>query len=363
MKNPKGSGSVVKRKTKDGRVMYYPRWVVSGRYVYGHAHDDIDSANKERIEQNPNNVRGSLRRKREIPSLKTWAARCLDGAYGKSIADSTFATNETILNSHIEQSLIGSMRIDKIARVDCIEFIESRKGSGRTVRRIVAFISHLMNLAIDMEYRRDNPFKGLGRHMPPSNERQNRVLNLSEARRLLARTPERRIDAMIMFALLTGLRRGEICRLQWGHILDGGTQLDVPGTKNKTSRRRIPLNATARDILQSQPKRGIWIFTTEDGNMIDAHNVTRDFRLRKAELKLPGGMRFHDLRGTYASLALEQGADVRSLMQLTGHSKSQTLLEVYARSSQEQRIAIVNQLDRALCPKKKRAVNGGSKHA
>ncbi len=356
-RNPKGSGTVVQRNGK-----WHARWSIKGKHEYGVAHDDYNDADKERIEKNPLRVRGKLVKKREIPTFQSWAARCLDGSYGKKIADSTFATNETILNRWIEPSELGAMRLDRIARVDVIEWIETLGGSPRTVRRIVAFAARVMALATDADYRRDNPFKGVGSHLPEVEERDNRILDLDEAKKLLQLSPERRIDAMIMVALLTGLRRGEICRLQWGHICKGGTLLDVPGTKNKSSKRPIPLGERTRAILEAQPKRGIWIFATEDGNKLDAHNVTRDFRVRKAQLNLPEGTRFHDMRGTFATLLLEQGADVRSVMELTGHTKADTLLRMYARASTGRKAAIVTNLENSLAVQTK-AVNRGRKHA
>ena len=354
-RNPKGSGTVVQRDEK-----WYPRWTVQGSHVYGAGHDNFDDADRERIDKNPLKVRGKLVKKREIPSFHKWASKCLDGSYGDRIAASTHATNETILNRWIEKTELGSMRIDRISRLDIIEWIEILVGSPRTIRRIVAFAAKAMSLAVDAEYRRDSPFRSLGDYLPRVVERDNRILSLVEAKKLLALAPARRIDAMIMIALLTGLRRGEICGLQWGHIREGGTLLTVPGTKNASSKRVIPLAASAHSILTAQPKRGVWIFTTEDGNQMDAHNVSRDFRLRKEQLKLPAGTRFHDMRGTFATVLLEQGADVRSVMELTGHAKADTLLRMYARASQTGKTAMVKKLDLSL-GKKSKAVNRGRK--
>lgn len=342
----KGQGTVVEM---GGR--FYPRWTVAGKSVYGNPHDCWEDADAERINKRPGDG-VALKPKSEIPTIQQFAIEQLQGQYGRALAPSTYDTNETIRVKHIAGTTFGKIRIDKLSRLQVIDWVSTIEGSSAWVRRVVAAVSKLFSLAVDQQLRADNPFLRLGAYLPKVEERQNRVLSREEAAKLASLDPERRTDAIIQFALYTGLRRGEILRLQWGHI--EGQVLRVPGTKNKSSRRIISLSPATRTLLESQPRRSVFIFTTESGKPINPRNLTRDYKNRKEQLGIPDGARLHDMRGTMASLVLQEGVDLRTVMEITLDAKSSTLMELYARSNTGTKEAAAITLEKALKPKKSR---------
>jgi len=184
---------------------------------------------------------------------------------------------------------------------------------------------------------------------------------------------------LIVLALATGCRQGELLGLAWEDVdflkgivtvrhslaqTDEGFQLKEP--KTASSRRTIKLPEKAVEVLMAHKaaalKAGLLdapIFCTRDGNWLLKRNVLRALRavVRRANtppgkinkggrpkkdapprvkekfemLKLiPAKLRFHDLRHTVASILLSQGQSVRAVSQRLGHSNPALTLRVYA---------------------------------
>jgi integrase len=142
----------------------------------------------------------------------------------------------------------------------------------------------------------------------------------------------------------TGLRRGEICGLQWSDI--EGENLFVRRTRLKTTRsmRRIPLNRTAREALQlhrlaqneeasrlglTQPPA--WIITNEVGKPIDPSLLSKRWRLIVREAGVPA-YSLHALRHTFATALLARNKSPKVVQDLLGHSSITVTLDLYTAS-------------------------------
>jgi integrase len=139
---------------------------------------------------------------------------------------------------------------------------------------------------------------------------------------------------------MTGMRQGELFGLQWEDIDFEGHQIHVRralwhgqlGTpKSRRSRRAIDMPPTLEEALQrlSTQKRSEFVFCNERGTPIDADNFRhREFppALRRAGLR---PVRFHDLRHTYTSLLIAQGAHPKYIQAQLGHASIQTTLDRY----------------------------------
>jgi integrase len=130
--------------------------------------------------------------------------------------------------------------------------------------------------------------------------------------------------------MLTGCRRNEIATLKWESV--HYTHLDLPDSK--TGRRRIPLPRAAYDILMALPRRDGNPFAilgkTEHRHITDLERPW--FRIRaRANLT---DVRIHDLRHTYASVAMQNGTDPFTLKEILGHKNLSTTLR-YAHLSDD----------------------------
>lgn len=343
---------------------FYARWTVEGVRVYGEARDTYAQADDDRVKKRPSPSAKPAPIKRTIPSLQQWAFDNMrpGSAYGDHLADSTHATNEDVRTVHIEGNALGKKRLDKINRDDVLHWAKSLKKKVVTLSekgepivtwepcspswrlRCLAFVSRLMTLAIEAGIRLDNPCKGLTRYLPKVEERENRTLAPEEAVRLL--NPTTRTDEIMLVAMHTGMRRGEVIRLEWRHV--GTDSLKVPGTKSRHAKRTVPLTQEVRSIVERQPRRSQYVFTTESGLPLNPRNLTRDVAARKAALGIPKETRLHDLRGSYASLLIEAGVDPRAVMELLGHGDPRTTMKMYARSRQEVKQQGVQKLRRLI---------------
>ncbi len=163
-------------------------------------------------------------------------------------------------------------------------------------------------------------------------------------------------------AVHTGMRRGEVCGLRWRDVdLDGGTLkvrevvgIDGSGStylkapKTDGSRRDIPLTpelagwlASWRDEVGAKCRAAGERFRPElfvcgdvDGSYQDPKKLGRAFRRRADRLGLVGtqGRRptFHDLRHTFATVAIAKGADIKSISSIMGHASAAMTLDIYA---------------------------------
>lgn len=126
----------------------------------------------------------------------------------------------------------------------------------------------------------------------------------------------------ISLLVLTGCRLGEILTLKWDYVTP--RHLELPDSK--TGRRRIPLPREANGIITSLPRRA--------GNPYVIHGVTDHDHLVNLNSpwlrirKLAGleDVRMHDLRQTYASVAVMSGIDPFLLKEIMGHENLQTTL-------------------------------------
>lgn len=152
---------------------------------------------------------------------------------------------------------------------------------------------------------------------------------------------------LLALALGTGLRFGEILGLLWRAVdLEAGTievqhRLDevsrtLEATKTDSGRRRVALPPAVTAALQSLRKQQLargpgskYVFCNRDGGPLRQNNLARRvFKplLRKAELP---DVRFHDLRHSSATLALERGISPKVLQARLGHKSISTTMNIY----------------------------------
>ena len=149
------------------------------------------------------------------------------------------------------------------------------------------------------------------------------------------------LHAAFMTALYAGLRRGELVWLEWEDVdFEAGLVYvrNKPGHPLKDyEERSIPLHEELAEVLRELPRRSQWCFPSPTGVCWDVDNFSR--LQRKA--KVPG---FHAWRHTFASYLAMNGADVRTIQQLMGHS-SLTTTERYMHVSPAHRERAINLLE------------------
>lgn len=211
----------------------------------------------------------------------------------------------------------------------------------------------------------------------PPRMRHHEMTTLSEeqARLLLTTASGKRLEALYVLALATGMRQGELLALRWRDVdLDGST-LRVRATLQRTeagfvfaepktaqSRRRIALSKTVVDALRQHKIRqleerlaavNVWedhdlVFPNVIGKPLEAGNVLRrSFWPLIRRTGLPR-MRFHDLRHTAATLLLGRGINPKIVSELLGHSNVSITLTIYSHVTPHMQQQAADAMDAAL---------------
>lgn len=147
------------------------------------------------------------------------------------------------------------------------------------------------------------------------------------------------LEPIVLIALNTGMRRGEILRLEWRDI--HSKYLVVRGANAKSGQTRdIPLNAEAQNIFAKWRSDSDFVFP--GGDNAPLNSIKRSWTgIRKApEL---ANVRFHDLRHTFATRLLQRGADIKTVSTLLGHADIATTAK-YLHATDDSKVAAVNLL-------------------
>lgn len=134
---------------------------------------------------------------------------------------------------------------------------------------------------------------------------------------------------LVLLALNTGMRRGELFNLAWHDVDLRGRLLTVAGGGAKSGRtRHIPLNDEALAVLTAWRKQStqdaVRVFPSPvTGERLDNINSAWGEIMVKAKIT---GFRFHDLRHTFASYLVMRGADLATVRELLGHADFETTL-------------------------------------
>jgi len=198
-----------------------------------------------------------------------------------------------------------------------------------TINRELACMKKAFNLAIrEWEWCRENPVARVS--MEKERNRRDRWLSTGEEDRLL-QVARPWLKDIILFALNTGMRMGEIRELTWEGVDLFRKTVTVFRSKNG-ERRTIPINSLVLDVLKSKAKvrsvKSDYVFPSETYTLLDDSHLRRAFRgaMKLAHIER---FHFHDLRHTFATRLVQAGIDLYKVQCLLGH-KSSIMTQRYA---------------------------------
>jgi excisionase family DNA binding protein len=187
-----------------------------------------------------------------------------------------------------------------------------------TVNRDLALLRRMLSLAVEWDYL-DEARMPKFRFYPEKDNLKERILTLDEERRLLEVSPPR-LKSMIIVALNTGMRLGEILGLRWDQVDLASARIRVERTKSGRIRHVDMNEVLIAEILRLREGRGKseFVFTSPitDKPFVDAGSAWGT-ACRRAGIK---GLRFHDLRHTFATRLIERGVNLITVKDLLGHS-------------------------------------------
>ena len=239
------------------------------------------------------------------------------------------------INSHmIEQYKIDRRR--EIMAQDKYMGRDSRDVPMATINRELACLGHMFTMAIKWEKAEHNPVKGV-KFFKEENLTQ-KLLTNDQVTALLANCTDY-LKGIILIALNTGMRLGEILNLTWGQVDLRQGYITVVKTKSG-KQRKIPINRAAYDALKNRSKDSIFVFN-QDGKPYGS--VKKGFKgaLKRAGI---GYCRFHDLRHTFATRLVLANVSLPVVKELLGHASIETTMR-YAHPTPESKKSAVDMLD------------------
>ena len=376
-RRPSGDGMV--RKRDDGR------W--EGRIVVGHKkngapifHHVYANTQKELTDK----LHQSIERYQDVEltedsrmTLGEWLDVWLRDYKEGTIRPSTMKCYRQFIDCYIKPQL-GHKQVSLITSQDIQRMYRCLKTEGRIhehpemdhqlsdsmVRHIHSTLHAALKDAVQAHVIPRNPTEGTT--APKPNYKPKRILTRAELDAFLAVVEQDEVwRDFFQTELMTGLRRGEICGLQWSDF-DGNTgtlkvcrtlhgqrkgEYTVGETKTGKGMRTILLPKTVADILRRRKEDAIsqWIFPdpVKPENPVDPNAAYRHMKTLLQRAGLPS-IRFHDLRHTFATLALESGMDVKTLSAMLGHVSAATTLDIYTHITDDMQRAAAENIDRGI---------------
>jgi integrase len=212
-----------------------------------------------------------------------------------------------------------------------------------TINRELGCLRHMFNMALKWKKAQINPVREVKFLKEPKGK--DRILTEEEEVRLLeaVRTghKSKHLEAIIVTALHTGMRKGEILNLKWSNVDFKNGVITVEKTKNDEIR-KIPMNQRLTETLEGGKKvsKGEYVFS-ENGKPYGDVKTGWWSALKKAKIE---GFRFHDLRHTFGSRLGMKGVDIRSIQELMGHKDIKMTLR-YSHPTPEHKKRAVKMLD------------------
>ena len=342
---------------RDGRKRYRARWIGVDRRARSRTFALKKDADRFVLEQER---RASLGALYQAPpeTLGEFAGGWLE-RYALRVRPSTLARVRDVL-PHLE--LFATIALDEIRPAAVEDHVAAL--ARRAPRQAELALRVLKQVLANAKERGHLVDEGVFRVKAPRRDQlEMRFLAWHEVEELAANTIVP-YGNLVLLAALTGLRQGELFALRDRDVdLDamtvqvehGAYQGELVPVKTRASRRRVDLSSTAARVLRKQllarkPNDLGLVFPSPEGRILNDDNFRhRVFRPAVRRTKLTG-LRFHDLRHTYAALMVAAGAHPKYLQAQMGHSSIRVTLDLYGHLFPDANRGVLDALDTLTAP-------------
>ena len=356
-KRANGEGSI--RKRSDGR------W--EGRYIAGHD-ENGKAIRKNVLGKSQAEVKEKLRKalddsakldftKTGKYTLGEWMDIWYENYAVLKVRASSHQTYRGYIKNQIKPK-IGKIPLEKLTSLELQRFYKylltegrvSRKEaknqpaglSPKSVSNINQIISSALDLAMEQKMILYNPAKSC--KLPRQERKEMHTLPQEDLLKFLQDAKNSGVYEMYYIELATGLRRGELLGLKWDDVdfqnriihikrqvarINGIVQ-EAP-LKTNHAYRAISISDAAVEVLKVQREKTSdrYVFPSPNGGPISPDSTRRMLHRVLDRAGLPH-IRFHDLRHTFATLALQNGIDPKTLSGMLGHFSAGFTLDIYA---------------------------------
>ena len=303
---------------------------------------------------------GRIDRSEHVSPSKQTVERFLVGEWlpgiKTTVRPSTFAVYQAIANGHVLPYL-GERSLQQLKPADLATLYAqlTERGLGaKTVRNVHSLIRSALKEAVTLGYVTRNV--GSLAKPPRVPQTEMRTWNADELRSFLEQMSDDRYYPAWLLLVTTGMRRGEVLGLHWRDLsLDHsrlsvrqalvlvGNEPTLQEPKTTKGRRSIPLPPEtvaalrAHKAAQLQEKLALGpdyadsdlVFRREDGSLVHPSSLSRRFGKMVRQTELPE-IRLHDLRHTFATLALQANVPVKVVSEILGHASVTITYDTYS---------------------------------
>lgn len=369
-----GDGSLFQR--KDGR------WVAQlldphgrRRYLYG--------ATRAEAKQRLVEAQALVQTGQPLPDQRLTLGRYLQewvaGLSTATLKPRTIAYYARYVSRHILPAEVARKPLARLEPIDLRRFYAEKLTSGlssTSVQHLHALLHVALQRAVDDGFLGRNVAALVGRSNRPKVRRveMTTIAAGDQPRRFLEAAKGERLEALLVLAITTGMRRGELLALRWKDVdLDRGA-LAVTGSLQGESRatlsiaspksgksRSVALGTVAvtalRDHRSRQAREQLlvgseWrdlglVFSTEFGDFLSPTTLRLALLRTLARADLPT-IRFHDLRHSAATLMLSRGVHPKMASEMLGHSTIGITLDLYSHVTANMQRQAADAIDAAL---------------
>ncbi len=315
----------------------------------------------------------------QVPTFDVYADRWLKEYAGIECKSSTKEGCEGVLRNYLRPrfgaKLLDAIRRDEL-KLMIAEMIE-KKLSRSTIKNAIAVIRGMFNQAIEAGMAESNPAARLGRmtRAASQSDKKGIALTQQEVQCFLDAVKDVCPDyyALFLTAVRVGMRRGELVALQFGDLNFGKDENDPnryifvqhnyvlrehTTTKSKKPRRVDMSRELRRVLMEARDARLLaaymkgesditneLVFPSSNGGILDPDNLYHRLfipALTKAGIRK---IRLHDLRHTFGSLLIQQGASLTYVKEQLGHASIQLTVDIYGHLIPGADVSFVDRLD------------------
>jgi len=285
-------------------------------------------------------------------TVGAYLERWLADSARPAVRPTTYRLYSDLVRLHVVPHL-GGVRLGRLGPAHVqhlLSVLEQAGASLRTRQKVYRLLHRALKVAVQWGLASRNACQAVACPRGPRPAVQ--AFTPEEVGRLLAAARGERLEALIVLAVATGLRQGELFGLRWQdvHLAEGtlsvhhqlselAGRLWLSEPKTAASRRQVVLPQAAVRALQEHRRRMLaegrvrpegFVFCDTDGGPLRKSNFLRRVWYPLLERAgLPRGP-FHRARHTTASLLLARGVHPKLVQALLGHSRVSTTLDTYS---------------------------------